>query len=118
MIGFDNCQERTALSSCEDGILVTSATSKKVVDLRNLCRSLSASGVNLMDIHAPTVLHNNNEVCVWWSCNMTSKLARHIELRDNLVREWVQDKTIAVKNVTGKIGWADIFTKECPKQRT
>jgi hypothetical protein len=49
---------------------------------------------------------------------MTSKLARHIELRDNLVREWVQDKTIAVKNVTGKIGWADIFTKECPKQRT
>jgi hypothetical protein len=30
----------------------------------------------------------------------------------NTVREWVQDKTIAVKHVAGKINPADIFTKE------
>ena len=43
---------------------------------------------------------------------MTSKAARHIELRDNSVREWVQDKTLNVKHVAGKINPADIFTKE------
>ena len=43
---------------------------------------------------------------------MTSKAARHIELRDNSVREWVQDKTLAVKHVAGKVNPADIFTKE------
>jgi hypothetical protein len=43
---------------------------------------------------------------------MTSKAARHIELHKNSVCEWVQDKTIAVPHVAGKINPADIFTKE------
>jgi hypothetical protein len=43
---------------------------------------------------------------------MTSKAACHIELRKNLVREWVQDKLIKVAHVAGKTNLADIFTKE------
>lgn len=43
---------------------------------------------------------------------MASKAARRIELRENSVFEWVQDKTIAVKHIAGKINLADIFTKE------
>jgi hypothetical protein len=43
---------------------------------------------------------------------MTSKAARHIELRENSIREWIQDKSLAVKHVSGKINPADIFTKE------
>jgi len=43
---------------------------------------------------------------------MASKAARNIELRENSVFEWVQDKTIAVKHIAGKINLADIFTKE------
>jgi hypothetical protein len=35
-----------------------------------------------------------------------------IELRENLVREWVQDGTLKVLHVAGKINLADIFTKE------
>ncbi len=37
---------------------------------------------------------------------------QHIALRKNSVRKWVQDKTISVKHVAGKINPADIFTKE------
>jgi hypothetical protein len=44
--------------------------------------------------------------------NMTSKAARHIKLRKNLVWEWVQDKSIKVVHVAGKTNLADIFTKE------
>jgi hypothetical protein len=43
---------------------------------------------------------------------MTSKAARHIELCENLVREWVQDKALKVIHVAGKTNLADIFTKE------
>jgi hypothetical protein len=105
-------QDRTSLSSCEAEIRATNATSKKVVDFRNLSRSVSDAGYVIPDVDAPTFLFNDNEACVRWSHNMTSKAARHIELRENSVREWVQDGTIEVEHVSGKINPADIFTKE------
>ena len=38
-------QDRTSLSSCKAEIRATSATSKKVVNFRNLCKSVSESGL-------------------------------------------------------------------------
>jgi hypothetical protein len=58
------------------------------------------------------VLYNDNDACVSWAHNMTSKVARHIKLRKNAVREWVQDKTLKVQHVSGKINPANIFMKE------
>jgi hypothetical protein len=43
---------------------------------------------------------------------MTSKAAQHIELRENLIWEWVQDKTVKDVHVAGKTNPAKIFTKE------
>jgi hypothetical protein len=43
---------------------------------------------------------------------MTSKAAHHIELHKKLIRKWVQDKTLDVLHVAGKLNPADIFTKE------
>ena len=105
-------QDRTFLSSCEAEIRATNATSKKVVDFRHLCTSLCEAGHSLPDATIPTLLYNDNDACVKWSHNMTSKAARHIELRKNLVREWVQDKSLTVKHVSGKVNPSDIFTKE------
>jgi hypothetical protein len=105
-------QDRTSLSSCKVEIRATSATSKKVVDLCNLSLSFTKSGFPIADIDKPTLLYNDNDACVKWSHNMTSKAARHIELLENSACKWVQDKTIAVKHVAGKINPADIFTKE------
>jgi hypothetical protein len=39
-------------------------------------------------------------------------MAHHIELCKDSACEWVQDKTIAVQHVAGKINPANIFTKE------
>jgi hypothetical protein len=80
-------QERTSLSSCEAEIWTTCATSKKVVDFRNLSRSISNCGLPIPDISSPTILYNNNAACVNWAYNMTSKAAWHIELCENSVRE-------------------------------
>jgi hypothetical protein len=112
LVWLSERQERTSLSSCEAEIRATSATSKKVVDLRNLSLSFTESGFPISHIEKPTVLFNDNEACVRWSHNMTSKAVRHIELRENSVHEWVQDKTISVKHVAGKTNPADTFTKK------
>jgi hypothetical protein len=70
------------------------------------------SGHDISDVASPTLLFNDNNACVKWSYNMTSKAARHIELRENSIREWIQSKLLTVKHVSGKINPADIFTKE------
>jgi hypothetical protein len=106
------CQDRTSLSSCEAEIRAPIATTKKVVNLSNLSLSFTESGFWITDINQPTILYNNNDNCVRWCHNMTSKAARHIELCKNSVCEWVQDKKIAVWHVAGKINPANIFTKE------
>ena len=105
-------QEQTSLSSCEAEIRVTNATLKKVVDFCHLCTSMCEAGYSLPDATHPTFLYNDNVACVKWSHNMTSKVACHIELRENLVRKWVQNKSNTVKQVSGKINPSDIFTKE------
>ena len=50
--------------------------------------------------------------CVQWSHNKTTKSIRHIQIRENAVRESVQDGTVIVLHVAGKLNPADIFTKE------
>ena len=49
-------QDRTSLRSSEAEFCATSATSKKVVDFRNLCKSVSESGLPIPDAKSPTVL--------------------------------------------------------------
>jgi len=105
-------QDCTSLSSCKTKIRATNATSKKVLDFRHLCTSMCEAGHSLPDATQPTLLYNDNDACVKWSHNMTSKAARHIKLRENSVREWVKNKSLAVKHVSGKINPLDIFTKE------
>ena len=43
---------------------------------------------------------------------MTLKAIRHMEFKENSVREWVQDATLTVSHVIGKDNVSDIFTKE------
>ena len=43
---------------------------------------------------------------------MTTKGLRYIQIRENAVREAVQQNIIDVKHITGKVNIADLFTKE------
>ena len=59
-----------------------------------------------------TPIYNDNMACVQWSHNKTSKGIQHIQIRENAVRESIQNGTILVLHVAGKNNFADIFTKE------
>ena len=105
-------QERTSLSSCEAEIRATNMGSRLTVNTRNMISSLSDLGYPIVDCQSSTPLYNDNDACVKWCHNMTTKGNRHIENKENSTREWVADGTITVSHVSGKYNVSDIFTKE------
>ncbi len=105
-------QEQTSLKSCEAEIRATNTGSRLTVNTRNMISSLLSLGYPINDADSPTPLYNDNDACVKWCHNMTTKGNRHIENRENSVREWVADGTLTALHVCGKTNIADIFTKE------
>jgi len=59
-------------------------------------------------------LYNDNDACVIWCPNLTTKAKgnRHIEHRENVTREWVEDSSISVSHINGKCNPSNIFSKE------
>jgi hypothetical protein len=105
-------QDQTALSSGEAEIRATNKTSKSVVGMRCLAKSVRSSGYNILDMVAPSPLYNDNAACIQWAHNMTSKKIWHMELQENTVQEWVHNGISNVLHVKGRVNPADIFTKE------
>jgi hypothetical protein len=105
-------QDQTALSSGEAEIRATNETSKSVVEMRHLAKSIQSSRYDILDMVAPSPLYNNNAACIQWAHNITSKKIGHMELRENRVREWVHNSILNVLHVKGCVNPADIFTKE------
>ena len=58
------------------------------------------------------VIFNDNKACVQWSKNATTKGLRHIQMRENRVRENVMSKFVSIQHIDDKLNLADIFTKE------
>jgi hypothetical protein len=80
-------QERTSLSSCEAEICATNKVSKLLMSIRNLAESVRANDHDISDTTNASPLYNDNESCVRWSHNMMTKQIRHMEMRENAVRE-------------------------------
>eukprot|EP00957_Ditylum_brightwellii_P081625 6209393-Ditylum_brightwellii.AAC.1 len=61
---------------------------------------------------SPSVIYNNNNACVCWAHNLTTKSLCHIQIRENAVRESVQNNTVDSRHIAGDINLSDLFTKE------
>ena len=57
-------------------------------------------------------IFNDNAACVKWAHNKTTKGLRHLQMRENAVREKIQDGFISVEHIAGEFNLADLFTKE------
>ncbi len=82
------------------------------VNTRQMISSLSDLGYPIDDCESSTPLYNDNDACVKWCHNMTTKGNRHIKNKENSIRQWVADGTISVSHVSGKCNVSNIFTKE------
>ena len=105
-------QERTALSSCDAEIRATNMGSRLTINTKNMISSLADLDYPIHDCTSSTHLYNDNDACVKWCHNMTTKGNRQIENRENSTREWVANGTISFSHISGKCNIADIFTKE------
>jgi hypothetical protein len=105
-------QERTLLSSCKANIWVPNMGPCLTINTCNMILHLSACGYPINDTSSPTPIYNNNEACITWFHNMTSKDNCHIELQENIAHERVGKCAITVSHVSSKSNTANIFTKK------
>ena len=107
-IAWKSCrQNQTALSSCEAEI---EATNRCVTDLVSVKKR--AADLDMADAQLTTPIYNDNQACVQWSHSLTTKGVKHINLKENMVREAHQAKRVNVAHIPGVINSSDIFTKE------
>ena len=102
-------QTVTARSSAEAEIYATDECVRELIYLRKIYTGL---GLRKQLFGKPTTIKNDNMTCVQWCKNRTTRTIRHIQLRDNVVREEVQRGRIKIEHIPGKENIADIFTKE------
>jgi deoxyuridine 5''-triphosphate nucleotidohydrolase (dut) len=104
-------QSITARSSAEAEIYSVDECTKCIQHLTNILHDLHLFHT-FTNQGEPIPIQNDNEAAVNWSHNMTTKGLRHIQMRENAVREQVQLGLITVSHIGGKHNLADPFTKE------
>jgi hypothetical protein len=106
---ISKCQTITAGSSAEAEIYATKECVKFLLELVQLFDFLGVEEIFMPDINT---IYNDNQACVNWSKNTTSKGLCHIQMRENQVRENIASKFVTIQHVEGKLNLADIFMKE------
>ena len=102
-------QAITARSSAEAEIYATDECVKFLLYLRHIAEDIT---ITKQLFPHPTMVYNDNAACVTWSGNMTTKGLRHIQIRENAIRESIENKTVQIEHISGKVNIADMFTKE------
>jgi hypothetical protein len=107
-------QKITARSSAEAEIYATDECVKQIQYLRNIIHDMHT---NHLLLSKTTTIYNDNMACVHWSQSMTTKGLRHIQMRENAIREEVYNKHIKILHIEGKVNMSDLFTKEDKDRR-
>ncbi len=102
-------QTVTAGSSAEAEIYATDECVKFLLELEQLMEFLHIKSIFMPSTN---VIYNDNKACVNWSKSCTTKGLRHIQMKENRVRENIQNQFVQICHVNGKVNLADLFTKE------
>ena len=102
-------QTYTARSSVEAEIYATDECAKNIIHLMQIIVDI---GLTNELISGPLPIWNDNSACVAWSKNTTTKGLRHVQIRENAVREGIEMGIFTVTHIEGKKNPSDIFTKE------
>ena len=104
-------QNQTALSSCEAEIVATNECTTELQSLRYRDQDLGMS-----DAFERTTVYNDNKAAVDWAAACTNKGTKHINLRENYIRELHQSGITKVTHIPGVVNASDLFTKELKDQ--
>ena len=93
-------------SAAEAEYVALTETGRDVVWIRRLLSDLSVAPT------APTLLHEDNAAALKWTVEARNwNRSRHIDTAFHKIREWIDDKLIAVQKVDSANQLADLFTK-------
>jgi hypothetical protein len=73
---------------------------------------LASLGYPITDATMATPIYNDNDACVKWCHDLTTKGNCHIKHCKNATPKWVENGSITVTHVSGKCNPSDLFTKE------
>jgi len=102
-------QTVTACSSTEAEIYATDECMKFLLELDQL---LQFPDVKRLFMPSTTTIYNDNKACVNWSSRCTTKGLRHIQMKENRIRENIAANFVEIVHIDGKLNIANIFTKE------
>ena len=105
-------QKTTARSSAEAEIYSTDACVKDLLQIRLILKDFKLDKQIIKD---KISIFNDNMACVQWSKNKTTKGLRHVQIKENGVRE--NKHLIEIKHCDGASNLADMMSKE-DKQTT
>ncbi|MGH7955062.1 MAG: Ty1/Copia family ribonuclease HI, partial [Gloeomargaritales cyanobacterium] len=101
-------EKRISGSSCEAEIKATDECTKSIQWLRN-----AFSDISLIDDSQPTTIYNDNRGAVDWSNSTSNKNMRHVNIRENRIREAVHEfHEVQIRHISGEANPADLLTKE------
>jgi hypothetical protein len=106
---LSKCQTVTAGSSAEAEIYATDECTKFLLELDQLVDFLQVKQIFMPS--TTTIYNDNNALCQLVE-KATTKGLRHIQMRENRVRENVQRGFVKICHVNGKINLADLFIEE------
>jgi hypothetical protein len=101
-------QSVTPGSSVEAEIYAADECVKFLLELEQLLTFLE---VKHLFMPSTSIIYNDNKACVNWSKTCTTKGLCHIQMKENRVRENVQNSFVTICHVDGKTNLADLFTK-------
>ena len=104
-------QKVTARSSSEAEIYATDKCVKAILHLQHLIDDTKTTRIFIPTSSSIEVFNYNN-ACICWSKSTTTKGLRHMLIRENAIRESVQNKIVFLHHIDGLFDIADIFTKE------
>mmetsp|Transcript_14142 Transcript_14142/g.20281 ORF Transcript_14142/g.20281 Transcript_14142/m.20281 type:complete len:147 (-) Transcript_14142:171-611(-) len=101
-------ESRTSRSSTEAEVKATDECTKSVQMFRNILGDL-----DLINLSLATAIYNDNQGAVNWSNTSSTKGMRHVNIRENAVREAIHEfNEVSVSHIPGPQNPSDIFTKE------
>jgi len=106
---ISKCQQVTTCISVEADIYATNECVKFLLELVQILDFLEVKHIFMP---GTTTIFNDNNACVNWAKRCTMKGLRHIQMRENHVRENVENHFVQVQHIGGKVNLADLFTKE------
>jgi hypothetical protein len=100
-------------SSCEAKVKATDEGVKNVQMFRHVL-----SDIQLLDLSLPTRIYHDNRGCVDWSNSLSTKGMRHVDIRENAVREARLLGEVSIHHIPGASNPVDLFTKEFKSEST